>query len=44
MRIIYLIHCQKIDIVVGGDHGQGKFRSVGKFIMRDKKELIKIHM
>ena len=27
----------QIDIVVGGDHGQGKFRSVGKFIMRDKK-------
>ena len=27
----------KIDIVVGGDHGQGKFRSVGKFIMRDEE-------
>ena len=24
-----------IDIVVGGDHGQGKFRSVSKFILRD---------
>ena len=26
-----------IDIVIGGDLGQGKFRSVGKFIMRDKE-------
>ena len=24
-----------IDIVVGGDHGQGEFRSVSKFILRD---------
>ena len=24
-----------IDIVVGGDHGQDKFRSVSKFILRD---------
>ena len=24
-----------IDIVVGGDHGQGKFRSVSKFMSRD---------
>ena len=27
----------KIDIVVRGDHGQGKFRYVGKSIMRDKE-------
>ena len=27
----------KIDIVVRGDHGQGKFRSIGKFVMRDKE-------
>ena len=27
----------KIDIVIGGDYGQGKFRSVGKFVMRDKE-------
>ena len=33
-----------IDIVAGRNYGQRKFRSVGKFIMRDKKELIKIHM
>ena len=26
----------KIYIVIGGDHGQGTNRSVGKFIMRDK--------
>ena len=31
----------KIDIVIGGVHGQGKFRSVGKFIMRDKEEFNK---
>ena len=24
-----------IDIAVGGNHGQGKFRSVSKFILRD---------
>ena len=27
----------KIDIVIGDDHSQGKFGSVGKFIMRDKE-------
>ena len=27
----------KIDIVIGCDHGQGKFRSVDKLIMRDKE-------
>ena len=27
----------QIDIVIGGNHGQGKFRSFGKFIMRDKE-------
>ena len=26
-----------IDIVIGGDLGQGKFRSVGTFIMREKE-------
>ena len=26
----------QIDILVGGNRGQGTFRSVGKFIMRDK--------
>ena len=31
----------KIDIVVGGEHRQGNFRSVGKFIMRDKEEINK---
>ena len=33
--------CSKIDIVVGVDHGQGTFRSVGKFIMRDKEGINK---
>ena len=27
----------KIDIVIRGDHSQRKFRSVSKFIMRDKE-------
>ena len=27
----------KIDIVIGGDHDQGNFCSVDKFIMRDKE-------
>ena len=27
----------KIDIVIGGDYGQGNFCSVGNFIMRDKE-------
>ena len=27
----------KIDIVIGGDHGQRKFRSFGKFMMRDRE-------
>ena len=31
----------KIDIVVGGDHGQGNFRSVGKFIMKDEEGINK---
>ena len=31
----------KIDIVIGGDHGQGNFRSVDKFILRDKEEINK---
>ena len=31
----------KIDIVVGGYHGQGNFRSVGKFIVRDKEGINK---
>ena len=26
-----------IDIVIGGDHGQGKFRNISKFIMKDKE-------
>ena len=26
-----------IDIIIGGDHAQDKFRLVGKFIMRDKE-------
>ena len=26
-----------MNIVIGGDHGQGNFRSVGKFIMRVKE-------
>ena len=30
--------CSKIYIVIGDDHGQRKFCSVGKFIMRDKEE------
>ena len=28
----------KIDIVIGGDYGQGKFHNISKFIMRDKEE------
>ena len=27
----------KIDIVIGGDHGQRKFRSFGKFMMRNRE-------
>ena len=29
------LYCQECSIVVGGDHGQGKFRYVSKFILRD---------
>ena len=31
----------QIDILVGGNRGQGTFRSVGKFIMRDKEGIDK---
>ena len=27
----------KIDIVIGGDQGQGKFRNISKYIMKDKE-------
>ena len=27
----------QIDIIIGGDHGQGNFRSVCKFVMREKE-------
>ena len=33
--VLIKISISTIDIVVGGDHGQGKFRSVSKFISRD---------
>ena len=45
-KLLEILYCQEcsneseskaistIDIIVGGDHGQGKFRSVCKFILR----------
>ena len=42
INVKYFINAfSKIDIVVGGDHGQGKFRSVGKFVIINREGIDK---